>query len=163
MAFDAFLKIGGIPGESTDDKHKDWIEILSFNWGASQPASVASATGGRTAERVNIQDFSIVKVLDKSTPLLFQHVCNGKHIDKVEVELCAAAGDKHKYMKYTLENVVISNVRPGGSGKGGEAKPLEEVSFNFGKVQLEYTPMDSKGAAGSPQRAGWDLEANKKL
>ncbi|WP_353327541.1 type VI secretion system tube protein Hcp, partial [Chitiniphilus shinanonensis] len=27
MAFDAFIKIDGIPGESTDDKHKDWIEI----------------------------------------------------------------------------------------------------------------------------------------
>jgi bacteriocin-like protein len=23
-----FLKIEGIPGESTDDKHKDWIELL---------------------------------------------------------------------------------------------------------------------------------------
>jgi bacteriocin-like protein len=32
-AYDAFLKIDGIPGESTDDKHKDWIEILSFNHG----------------------------------------------------------------------------------------------------------------------------------
>ena len=21
----------GVPGESTDDKHKDWIEIASFN------------------------------------------------------------------------------------------------------------------------------------
>ena len=30
-AYDAFLKIDGIAGESTDDKHKDWIEILSFN------------------------------------------------------------------------------------------------------------------------------------
>ena len=26
MAFDCFLKIEGVPGESTDDKHKDWIE-----------------------------------------------------------------------------------------------------------------------------------------
>ena len=33
MAFDAFLKIDGIPGESTDDKHKDWIEVLSFDFG----------------------------------------------------------------------------------------------------------------------------------
>jgi type VI secretion system secreted protein Hcp len=31
MAFDAFLKIDGIPSESTDDKHRDWIEILSFS------------------------------------------------------------------------------------------------------------------------------------
>ena len=28
MAIDCFLKIETIPGESTDDQHKDWIEIL---------------------------------------------------------------------------------------------------------------------------------------
>ena len=26
MAFDAYLKIDGIPGESLDSKHKDWIK-----------------------------------------------------------------------------------------------------------------------------------------
>jgi hypothetical protein len=39
MAFDAFLKIDGIPGESTDDKHKDWIEILSFAHGLNNRPS----------------------------------------------------------------------------------------------------------------------------
>ena len=29
MAFDAFIKIDGIPGESTDEKHKEWIEVGS--------------------------------------------------------------------------------------------------------------------------------------
>ncbi len=47
MAFDAFLKLDGIPGESTDDKHKDWIELLSYNWGATQMGSAtASSSGG---------------------------------------------------------------------------------------------------------------------
>ena len=27
MAIDAYLQIDGIKGESTDDKHKDWIEV----------------------------------------------------------------------------------------------------------------------------------------
>lgn len=27
MAFDAFIKIDGIEGESMDDKHQGWIEI----------------------------------------------------------------------------------------------------------------------------------------
>ncbi len=33
MAVDYFLKIDGIAGESTDDKHKEWIDVLSFSWG----------------------------------------------------------------------------------------------------------------------------------
>ena len=53
MAFDTFLKISTIPGESTDDKHKDWIEILSFSTGLDQPASGSVSSGGaRSAERV---------------------------------------------------------------------------------------------------------------
>jgi type VI secretion system secreted protein Hcp len=163
MAFDAFVKIDGIPGESTDDKHKNWIEILSFSHGLSQPASAASATGGRTAERVNVQDFSVVKVMDKATPLLHLACCDGRHLSKIEVEICEAGGNKHAYMKWTLEDAIISGVRPGGSAQGGESKPLEEVSFNFGKVRWEYTPMDSRGSPGSPQRTGWSLETNAKL
>ena len=153
----------GIKGESTDDKHKDQIEVLSFSWGSSQPASAASGTGGRTAERVNIQDFSFVKVLDKSTPMLFLACCDGRHLKETVIELCLASGDKHPYMKYTMEDVIISGVRPGGSAQGGEVKPLEEVTLNFGKVRLEYTPIDSSGNAGSPERTGWDLTTNKKL
>ncbi len=58
MAFDAFLKIDGIPGESTDDKHKDWIEILSFSHGLSQAATGSRSSGGAaTAERCQPQGF----------------------------------------------------------------------------------------------------------
>src|SRR5262245_46970101 len=163
MAFDCFVKMDGIKGESTDDKHKEQIEVLSFSWGASQPASAASGTGGRTAERVNVQDFSFVKVLDKSTPMLFLACCDGRHIKEVTVELCLASGDKHPYMKYVMDDVIVSSIRPGGSAQGGEVKPLEEVTLNFGKVRLEYTPIDHTGKPGSPERTGWDLTTNKKL
>lgn len=37
MAIDVYLQIDGIKGESTDDKHKDWIECLSVHWGIVQP------------------------------------------------------------------------------------------------------------------------------
>lgn len=36
-----FLKIDGAPGESTDAKHKGEIDILSFQWGETQPGSHA--------------------------------------------------------------------------------------------------------------------------
>ena len=31
MAYDIFLKLDGIPGESTDDKHRDQIVLESFS------------------------------------------------------------------------------------------------------------------------------------
>jgi len=45
MAVDMFLKIDGIPGESTDARHRDEIDVLSYNWGKSQPPTASSAGG----------------------------------------------------------------------------------------------------------------------
>jgi type VI secretion system secreted protein Hcp len=163
MAFDAYLKIDGIDGESTDKNHAKWIAILSYSHGLSQPVSSASGTGGRTSQRVDIQGFSIVKELDNASPLLALHCCNGKHIPKVQLELSEASENPHVYMKYTLEDAIVSSVRPGGSTQGGDNKPLEEVTFHFGKIKWEYKPIDSPGKPGQAQITGWDLTTNQKL
>lgn len=163
MPFDAFLKISTIPGESTDDKHKDWIEILSFSHGVSQLSSGSVSSGGaRSSQRSDHQDFSVVKALDKASPKLFYACCNGEHIPEITVELCRATGEKQKYMSYKLFDVIVSSARPGGSAQGGEALPLEEVSFNYGKIELVYTATDHKtGKAAGDVKAHWDLVANK--
>ena len=163
MAFDCFLKIDGVPGESTDEKHADWIELLSFSHGVSQTASgSASSGGGRSAERCDHQDFSVVKTLDKASPKLNLFCCNGKHIATVKVELCRATGDKQRYMSYVMNDVIVSAARPGGSAQGGETLPLEEVTFNYGKIEWTYTETDHK--TGQPKgdvATHWDLMQNR--
>jgi len=163
--FDSFLKVDTIPGESTDDKHKDWIEVLSFSHGMHQPASATkSSAGGATAERCEHSDFSIVKALDKASPKIYEGCCTGKHLKTVTLEMCRAGGDKLKYMEVKMEEVIISSVRPGGSSKGGDAFPIEEVSFNYGKIKWTYTQQKrADGSGGGNVTGGWDLTANKTI
>jgi len=143
MAFDAFLNIATIPGESTDAKHKGWIEILSYSMGVSQPSAGSRSSGGAiTGQRCDHADFSVVKTLDKASPKLFFACCKGEHITTVKLELSRATGDKQKYMEYNMFDVLVSCVRPGGSAQGGEALPLEEVGFNYGKIEMVYTETD---------------------
>ena len=114
MASDTFIKIEGIEGESTDDKHKKWIEILSYNHGVSQMASASvSGTGGSSSQRADFQDFSIVKVLDRTSPLLAKACVEGRTIKEVTIELCRAGGDKQPYMEYRMTNAIISSVSIG--------------------------------------------------
>ena len=99
MAFDAFLQIDSIPGECTDDKHKDWVEIKDYTHNINQPLSgSASSGGGRSSERANHGTFQITKELDAASPKLALFCCNGEHIKKVTLELCRAGGDKQKYI-----------------------------------------------------------------
>jgi type VI secretion system secreted protein Hcp len=163
MAFDGFLKIDGVPGESTDDKHKDWIEILAFNFGMTQPVSAtASSAGGASAERVNLQDVSLVKHLDKSSPKLYELCCSGKHIPCVTLELCRAGGDKLKYLEVKIEQVIISSVKPGGRSQSLDGFPTETLSFNFGKAKWTYTQQKrADGSGGGNVAGGWDATTNK--
>lgn len=162
MAFDAFLKIDGIPGESTDDAHKDWIEVLSFSHAMEQPAqATASSVGGATAERVNHDPFVIAHALDKASPKLYEACCTGKHISEVTLELCRAGGDKLKYMEVKLEQVLISKVEPNGT-TNDSGFPSEKVSFSYGKIKWTYTQQKrADGSGGGNVSGGWDLTANK--
>jgi len=161
MAFDAFLKIEGVDGESADDKHKGWIEVLSYSFGVSQPASgSASTSGGATRERANFQDLSIVKSLDKASPKLMQSCASGEHFQKATLELCRSGGDKMKYMEYVMEQLIVSSCSQGG-GKGGE--PIESIALNYGKIKETYTQQKrADGSGGGNVTGGWDLTGNKK-
>lgn len=161
MAFDAFIKIDGIDGESTDDKHSDWIEMIGFGIGVKQMvSSTASSSGGASAERADFDPFSFTKQIDKASPKLLLACADGTHIGTITIELCRAGTEKVKFMEYKLTNCLISDV----STNGGGEFPTENVSINYGKIEWSYTQQKRKGggAAGNVA-AGWDLEKNCKV
>lgn len=161
MAIDAFLKIDGIPGESTDGKHKDWIEIEAFDLCALQPvSSVVSSAGGATAGRVDHQDLLIRKLVDKATPKLFEACNTGKHIKEISIEFCRAGGDKQKYLEVKLEQVIISKFNV--SLWRSTEFPSEEIKLNYGKITVVYTQQKrADGIASGNVSSGWNLITNK--
>ena len=52
MAVDYYLKLDGIEGESVNAKFKNQIQLLSWNWGASQVSSV-EANGARQSKGID--------------------------------------------------------------------------------------------------------------
>lgn len=160
MAGDLFIKIDGIDGESTDDKHAKWIEPESFSFGAVQPGNVrASALGGAGIERVEHNDLSFSKLIDSASPKIYDACCKGTISKTVTIEAWRAGGEKTKYMEIKLEQVLITSYSLGG-GSGGF--PSESITMNFGKITLTYFQQkrDSGGASGQVM-AGWDLVGNK--
>lgn len=161
MAIDVYLQIDGIKGESTDDKHKDWIECTSVNWGVSQPRSATASTGGgHTAERCVHEEVEFTKLADLSSPILLQTCAAGKTIPKAKLEFMRAdgQGDRIKYFEIELENVLIGSVMP--DVKEG-AIIQEKVGLKFSKIKWKYTQQKVTGGAGGNTSGGWDLATNK--
>jgi type VI secretion system secreted protein Hcp len=156
-AFDAFLKIDGVDGESKDDKHKGEIDIQSWSWGATQAGSMA-AGGGGGAGKVSMQDFSFTKSIDKSSPKLFEALATGKHLK--EVKLTLRGSSSVEYLTITLTDVLVSSYSTGGSS--GDDRPTESVSLNFAQIKMSYVEQDASGKAGAATEFGWDLKKNTK-
>ena len=160
MSVDMFLKIEGVDGESQDDKHKNEIDILAWSWGASQSGTTHMGGGGG-AGKVSIQDLSATKYVDKSSPDLLIACCNGKHFSKATLTVRKAGENPVEYLIIIMEEVIISSVSTGGSG--GEDRLTENIGLNFAKVEVKYTPQNTKGKAESPIPVKWDIQANKQV
>jgi type VI secretion system secreted protein Hcp len=162
MAFDAFIKIDGIKGESTDAAHKDEIEVLSYSWGVTQPTvATASSSGAISGERANFQDLSFSKLVDIASPSLASHAMNGKHIKDAVLTLHRAQDKKVEFMRYVLEDIIVSGVRQGGAAGSGSLGVSEEVSLNYSKISVFYVKYDKTGAKVGNAGAGWSLITNQ--
>jgi len=160
MATDYFLKLDGIKGESKDSKHKDEIDILSFSWGASQSGTGATA-GGSGAGKVAMQDFHFVMKMSKASPILFQALATGKHIKQADLVARKAGGTQQEYLKIKFTDVLISSYQSGGS-QGGDEIPVEQISLNFAKINVEYADQKEDGSLNPATVASYDLKQNIK-
>jgi type VI secretion system secreted protein Hcp len=158
MAVDMFLKIQGVDGESKDKTHLKQIDVLAWSWGLSNSGS-AHVGGGAGSGKVNVQDLSITKWVDSASPKLVLACCEGTHYSQVLLTVRKAAGKAPlEYVKITLNEVLVAGISTGGSG--GEDRLTENVTLNFGKFSMDYTPQQDDGSAGTAINAGWDVAAN---
>jgi len=157
MAMDMFIKIGKLEGESKDKSHGKEIDVLAWSWGMSQSGSFHYGAGGG-AGKVNVQDLSLTKYIDKSSPDLMLACCNGEHMDDAVLTVRKAGKTPLEYYKITMTKVMITAVSTGGSG--GEDKLTENVTLNFEKVQVDYVEQTEKGGEGAKPSMTWDIAAN---
>jgi type VI secretion system secreted protein Hcp len=157
MALDMFMKLTEIGGESVDKTHKGEIDVLAWSWGASQSGTTHTSTGGG-AGKVNVQDISFTKYIDKASPVLLMHVCTGKHIPEANL-VVRKAGDKPlEYLKITMTDCIVSSLSTGGSG--GEDRLTENVTINFSKFKLEYVQQKKDGTGEPAVSATWNIAEN---
>lgn len=181
-AFEAFIKIGDINGESTSPKHEDWIDGMSFSFGVSKEISHASASskhgkqgdgnehrtpsaspGAVTLGPTITSELTLSKRLDRSSPNLFLGCATGTKFPSVTIDLVNTLqkGVGLSYYRITLTDVYVSRISQ--EGTSGDEKPTELVSLNFSNIKIEYFDQDEKGGnTGTPTTVGWDIGANKK-
>jgi type VI secretion system secreted protein Hcp len=155
MAVNAYLKIDGVSGPSTSKA--DHIDVLSFSWGVSQTAVYGAGASGKEAKagRADFSNLTIMKVLDKTSPLLADHCASGDILKEVYIVYDKPVGDKQEdYFRIYLKDALITSVQLSGSNEN----PTESVSFAFQGVEVAYKPEKDDGSLDAAISKGYDLE-----
>ena len=158
MASDIFAKIGTIKGESTDAKHKDEIDVLSWSWGVTQSGTMAYGGGGG-AGKANFQDLTFTHHVDKATPLLLKACATGQHIPDATITVRKAGKGQQEYLIIKMTDVLDHERRH--ERRCEDAATAENVSLQFAKVDLEYKPQKADGSLDVGLHFKYDIKANK--
>jgi type VI secretion system secreted protein Hcp len=152
-----------IDGETQLSGFAKCIEVMSFSHGVSNPIQSSTSNTGRTIGRPHLQELTLSKVLDATTPHLNFHCAKGTNLGKIELHLVRQDGSSngdsknaYAYMVYELTEAMISSVSVGGGG----GQPMETLSLNFSKMTWTYKPQETKTGAKGNVTHSWDQALN---
>lgn len=158
MSAKVYLRLDGIPGECTDQQHRDWIEAVSFGLAAS---SVPSPEGIAVPGRAQVDELRIGKVIDAASPRLLEACLAGRHIKEAVVEIIRLP-TRVKLLEYRFSDAFVTAVALELGGDEAVATELEQVRLTFGKVRMIYQQKSPSGTP-TPIGFGWDLGAGASI
>lgn len=127
MAAPAFMKIGGIDGESRDVDHDRWMDVISVDWGSGAALSAGLGEAGQVV---------ITRRPDTSSPEFVERIAAGAIVPEVVLHT-PAGGDEPVYDAFELENVRITSYSISTAGN----VPTESITFHYEKIGRKDGPV----------------------
>ena len=152
------LKIDGIDGESVINGHEGEIDVLAWSWGIAQSGSLHFGGGGG-ADSADVQDVSLTKYIDKASVDLMLACLKGDHLKEAILTMRKAGDQPIDTLVITMSPVLVTSVNNGGSA--GYDRLTENVTLNFAKVTVSYTPQKADGSADAAIEFTWNIEKNE--
>jgi type VI secretion system secreted protein Hcp len=142
MALNAYLRLTGqtqgeIKGSVTQKGREGSIMVIAFNHEIISPRDAAS--GLPTGKRMH-KPVTVVKEVDKSSPLLFNVLTNNENLKTWELQFWqpSATGAEKQHYKIQLVNANIASIRSYMlNNKNPELMKFseaEEVAFTYQKI-----------------------------
>jgi type VI secretion system secreted protein Hcp len=124
-----FVRIDGVEGESTDDKHKSEIVVEALT---IRERIADTGRPGPAAARVALQDFQFTKKVDKASAKISSLVAKGSHIKSASIELDSGA---KVTWRAVLSDVVLTSYKP-IARSAGAAPTTEEVGLTAATYEV---------------------------
>jgi type VI secretion system secreted protein Hcp len=137
-------KTGVIKGEAQDSAHKGEIEVVSWSWGMQAKPSLG---GGVATGKASILELKVVKKVDSSSTALMAALRTNEPIQKAVLTLRKSGTQPLEYLKVTIEQGRVTSLTIQAGDRDGSSEIVENVSFSFNKITVDYVPQGKDGLA----------------
>lgn len=158
-----FMNFQGIKGESSDQGHKQWMDIENVQWGVNRNITSSTSTqNDRESANAEISSLTLTRHMDSATPTIFIESCcgTGKTV-VIHLTKTGTGSGTDVYMEYTLKNALISSYSVSAATQD-TARPMETITLSFVDLEVKYTPYDEDGNALAAIAVGFDTATNTK-
>jgi type VI secretion system secreted protein Hcp len=130
-------KQGDIKGEGTKKGYENLIQIMSWSFNGTIPAGAPVGAG-----TITMQDFKVTMNTTAASPKLFQAFVTKEVLTEFVLSALGLnrAGAMYCFMKITLTQAMVSSIINLGNTKSADTRSMEEVTFRFSKIRIEYIP-----------------------
>ena len=137
------------------------FEVEDFSFDIEQTLNIGSSASGVGAGKVIFNPFSITRKIDKASPLLFQMACSGTTFETVVLALADSVGGAKPaagliFLRFDFKLVAVKTI----SWSYDAGSPKEVVTFEYGGLQVRYSPQNPNGALAAPISGGWNRVKN---
>jgi type VI secretion system secreted protein Hcp len=159
-ASDYFLKIDGVTGESTTGTTPGVIAVDGFEWSAENKTTINSTTGGAGAGKATLNQITIEKPVDSTSPQLFGMLGQGAKINGMELVARKAGptGTAPIYMRYTFQLAYVNSQTQ--TGEAGDEGIHEKLTFSYGAVKQTYIKQSPNGGPATTVFSAWNQVTN---
>ncbi len=153
-----FVHLDGVDGESKDDKHSQWIEVLSMNWNIQRDIAEQhhGARSPQAGKNLNKMSLVMTKRQDASSPALRRACVTGKPIKEAEIHFHRQTDQSRS--DFTLFGFSL-RCETYGIAAQGDLAPIESVTFSFEEIAYEFTEQKPDG---SQSESGFSHKLGKK-
>jgi type VI secretion system secreted protein Hcp len=159
MAVDMFMRVEGANGESKDSNHKDWTDIKSFAWGATQPGNMVSGGGGGVG-KASFNDLQVLARIDKAAPVRHEELRQrqapgqGRSVGVQGRRLADRIHPRHARRSAGHLGAV--------HGRAGLSDAVfVQYAFQAAKVKQQYWEQTDKGGKGAETVLAWNIKENR--
>jgi type VI secretion system secreted protein Hcp len=152
---DLFLELPGIPGESTEVNHRNWISLQSLSFGISRTVATNSSTG---SARATGQDLGLAKRIDLASPKLALAAASGQPLATARIQWVRQTANNVPLVQF---EAVFRDVRIGSDAvSGSDTELTEQLQFSYSRMTWSTPVLDARGDSTGRIEVDWNFQTN---